>query len=72
MKNTILNNPSQTMNDYGFEVVVDSSIVKDTNYFTFTDKRVIAKILYKFGKIKIYAQDQYYNGEYIQTQCFIL
>ena len=72
IKSTILNNQSQTMTDYGFEVVVDSSIVKDTNYFTFTEKRVIAKILYKFGKIKIYAQDQYYNGEYIQTQCFIL
>lgn len=72
IKEIILSNPSQTMIDYGFEVVTDSSIIELTNYFTFTEKRVKAKMNYKFGTIKIYAQDQYYNGEYIQTQCFIL
>ena len=48
------------------------SIIENTNYFTFTEKRLISKIYYKFGTIKIYAQDHYYGGEYIQTQCFIL
>lgn len=72
MKSIIENNASESMLEYGFEVVVDKSIIENTNYFTFTEKRLISKINYKFGTIKIYAQDHYYGGEYIQTQCFIL
>lgn len=72
MKQIIESNPSPDMLEFGFKVVVDSSITKDTNYFTFTEKRIISKIYYKCGTIKIYARDHYYNGEYIQTQCFML
>ena len=72
MKSTIENNPSESMLEYGFKVIEDKSIIESTNYFTFTEKRLISKIYYKFGTIKIYAQDHYYGGEYIQTQCFIL
>ena len=72
MKSIIENNASESMLEYGFEVIEDKSIIENTNYFTFTEKRLISKIYYKFGTIKIYAQDHYYGGEYIQTQCFIL
>ena len=72
MKEVINSNPSKDMTESGYEIVVDSSITELTNYFTFTKKRLISKINYKFGTIKIYAQDHYYNGKYIQTQCFIL
>ena len=72
MKSIIESNASESMLEYGFEVIVDKSIIESTNYFTFTEKRLISKIYYKFGTIKIYAQDHYYGGEYIQTQCFIL
>lgn len=72
MKTIINNNPSDDMKLYGYQIIVDSSIVELTNEFTFTEKRVKDKIVYKFGTIRIYAQDRYLNGKYVTTECYII
>lgn len=72
MKEYIKNNPSESMQKYGFNIESDSSIVNNTNEFTYTEKRVNAKIKYKFGTIKIYAHDVLLDGIYQFTECFIL
>lgn len=71
MKQTINNNKSEDMIEFGYNIIVDSSIVTKTNYFTYTDKRLISKLTYRFGAIRIYARDLYVNGEYAHTECFI-
>ena len=72
MKNYILNNPSDDMKQYGFEVVVDSSIVELTNQFTYTEQRMREQLIWRFGTIRIYALDYYCNGNLVMTECFIL
>ena len=72
LKETIQNNETEDMKNYGYEIVVDSSIVEITNQFTFTEYRVKNKLALKYGTIRIYARDYYYNGTYITTQCFII
>lgn len=72
MKEYIEKNPSEYMINYGFTVVVDSTIVNDTSEFTYTEKRVKGKIANKFGTIKIYAHDVLLDGVYQFTECFIL
>lgn len=72
MKNVINSNQSEDMKLYGYNIVIDSSIVEDTSQFTYTKQRVIDKIKYKFGTIKIYARDYYNNGQFICTQCYII
>lgn len=72
MKNIINSNVNEYMQEYGYEVVVDSSITSLTNQFTFTEKRVKDKITIKFGTIKIYAQDYYKNGQYMYTECYLI
>lgn len=72
MKKIIESNPSDTMKQYGFSVIEDSSIIDLTNQFTFTETRVLNKITWRFGVIKIYVRDYYKDGIYINTQCFIL
>ncbi len=70
---TVINsNQSEDMRLYGYNIVVDSSIVDITSQFTYTEQRVIDKIKYKFGTIRIYARDYYNNGQYICTQCYII
>lgn len=71
MKDVIKNNETEDMKNFGYEIVVDSSITSKTNYFTYTEKRLISKILYRFGTIRIYAEDLYVNGGYAHTECFI-
>lgn len=71
MKNVIKNNETEDMKNFGYEIVVDSSITSKTNYFTYTEKRLTSKILYRFGTIRIYAEDLYVNGGYAHTECFI-
>lgn len=71
LRNTINKNKTEDMVQYGYNIIVDNSIIKTTNYFTFSEKRVISKLKYIFGTIKIYAQDYYVDGKYITTQCFI-
>ena len=72
IKEVINNNLSEDMKEYGYNIVEDSSIPELTNEFTFTEQRVINKIKFKSGTIRIYARDYYYNGNYVSTQCFII
>lgn len=72
MKEYIEKNPSEYMLQNGFKVEPDPSIVNDTNEFTYTEKRIDGKIKYKFGTIRIYAQDVLLDGVYQSTECFIL
>ena len=72
IRNIINSNPSEDMKLYGYEIVVDSSITEVTTQFTFTEKRVKDKIVWKFGTIRIYAQDYYRNGQYITTECYLI
>ncbi|MCI8587242.1 MAG: hypothetical protein HFJ49_01355 [Clostridia bacterium] len=72
IRKTIENNTSEYMINYGYEIVVDSSIKTSTNQFTFTETRVKNYIVNRFGTIKIYAEDYYRDGQYIMTQCYIL
>lgn len=72
IKSVIENNPSEYMSTYGYNIVVDSSIKENTNQFTFTETRVKSYIGYKFGTIRIYAEDYYKNGQLIMTECYIL
>lgn len=68
----INSNPSQLMQTYGYNVAIDSSITGLTNQFTFFENRVIEKIQNKAGTIRVYAQDYYYYGEYLFTECYII
>ena len=72
IKEVINNNLSEDMKEYGYNIVEDSSIPELTNEFTFTEQRVINKLKFKNGTIRIYARDYYYNGNYVSTQCFII
>lgn len=72
IRNVINSNQSENMQLYGYNIVVDSSIVEITSQFTYTEQRVIDKIKYKFGTIKIYTRDYYNNGQFICTQCYII
>ena len=59
------------MIEFGFETIIDSSIVSKTNYFTYSEKRLDSKLKNSFGTIRIYARDFYVNGKYVQTECFL-
>lgn len=72
IRNVINSNQSEDMKLYGYNIVVDNSIVDVTSQFTYIEQRVIDKIKYKFGTIRIYARDYYNNGQYICTQCYII
>lgn len=72
MKNIINSNPSTSMNQFGYNIVVDSSIVNQTTGFTYTENRVKNAIVYKFGTIRIYARDYYVGNELRWTESFIL
>ena len=50
----------------------NDSLVDITSQFTYTEQRVIDKIKYKFGTIRIYARDYYKNGNLMWSECFIL
>lgn len=71
IKQVIQSNESEYMKTYGYSVVVDSSIKQQANQFTFTENRVKSYIAYRFGTIKIYAEDYYKNGQLIMTECYI-
>lgn len=72
MKNIINSNPSSYMNQFGYNIVVDSSIVNQTTGFTFTETRVKNAIVNSFGTIRIYARDYYVGNELRWTESFIL
>lgn len=72
MRNVIQNNESALMQEFGYNIVIDSSIIAETNQFTFTEYRVKNKIINAFGTIKIYAQDYYHNNQYMYTECYLM
>lgn len=72
IKQVIENNVTEDMSMYGYEIVVDSSIKELTNQFTFTENRVKNALRFKFGTIRIYAEDYYKDGQYIMTECYII
>lgn len=72
IKQIIENNVTEDMSMYGYEIVVDSSIKELTNQFTFTEDRVKNALRFKFGTIRIYAEDYYKDGQYIMTECYII
>ena len=72
IKQVIENNVTDDMKNFGYNIVVDSSIKNKTNQFTFAESRVINAIRLKFETIRIYAEDYYYNGQLIMTECYIL
>ena len=72
IKQVIENNATDDMKNFGYNIVVDSSIKNKTNQFTFAESRVINAIRLKFGTIRIYAEDYYYNEQLIMTECYIL
>ena len=72
IRGVMQNNESDFMKQYGYNIVVDSSIKEQTNQFTYTESRVINYLKYKFGTIRIYAEDYYKNGNLIMTMCYIL
>lgn len=71
IKQVIESNESEYMKQYGYNIVVDSSIKNQANQFTFTATRVKAYIKYCFGTIKVYAEDYYKNGQLIMTECYL-
>ena len=72
MKNIINSNQSANMQKFGYEIVVDSSIIGVASGFTFSEQRVINAVHLSFGPIKIYARDYYVGNELRWTECFIL
>ncbi|MBQ3413829.1 MAG: hypothetical protein IJH39_00445 [Clostridia bacterium] len=72
IQNIINSNPSSMMTEFGFNIVVDSSIVSKTTGFTFTETRVKNAVANSFGTIRIYARDYYKNGQLMWNECFIL
>lgn len=72
IKQVIKENETANMKDFGYNIIVDSSIKNQTNQFTFTTNRVINSIKAKFGTIRIYAEDYYKNGNLVMTMCYIL
>ena len=71
IRNAIIRNESEDMKEYGYEIIVDSSIKEKTNQFTFTENRVKSSIVNRFGTIRIYAEDYYVNNQLIMTECYI-
>lgn len=72
IKQTIINNETDNMKNYEYNIVIDSSIKNLTNQFTYTESRVINNIKYSFGTIKVYAEDYIVNGQVVMTECYIL
>lgn len=72
IKQDIKNNESTYMKQYGYTIVIDESIVTQTNQFTYTNNRVKNMIINKFGTIRIYARDYYLNGNYMYTEAYII
>ena len=70
MKNYIKNNETEDMKEYGYTIVVDSSIVNQTTGFTYSDFNMNSRMGF-VGEIRIYAQDYFVNGEYVETRCYV-
>lgn len=70
IKTYISTHETERMKKYGYSFVVDSEVVKITNPFTYSEFNMNS-CLNRTGEYRIYAQDYYYNGKYVETQCFV-
>lgn len=71
IKNYLETHESTDMKKYGYEIIVDSSIINLTNGFTYSEFNM-SPYTKTAGKIRIYAEDIYINGEFMQTLCYVL
>lgn len=70
IKNYISTHETERMKKYGYSFVVDPEFVKITHPFTYSEFNMNS-CLNRTGEYRIYAQDYYYNGKYVETQCFV-
>ena len=70
IKTYISTHETERMKKYGYSFVVDPDVVKITNPFTYSEFNMNS-CLNRTGEYRIYAQDYYYNGKYVETQCFV-
>lgn len=70
IKNYISTHETERMKKYGYSFVVDPEVVKITHPFTYSEFNMNS-CLNRTGEYRIYAQDYYYNGKYVETQCFV-
>ena len=70
IQNYISTHETERMKKYGYSFVVDPEVVKITHPFTYSEFNMNS-CLNRTGEYRIYAQDYYYNGKYVETQCFV-
>lgn len=70
IKSYISTHETERMKKYGYSFVVDPEVVKITHPFTYSEFNMNS-CLNRTGEYRIYAQDYYYNGKYVETQCFV-
>ena len=70
IKSYICTHETERMKKYGYSFVVDPEVVKITHPFTYSEFNMNS-CLNRTGEYRIYAQDYYYNGKYVETQCFV-
>lgn len=70
IKNYISTHETERMKKYGYSFVVDPEVVKITHPFTYSEFNMNS-CLNRTGEYRVYAQDYYYNGKYVETQCFV-
>lgn len=70
IKNYISTHETERMKKYGYSFVVDPEVIKITHPFTYSEFNMNS-CLNRTGEYRIYAQDYYYNGKYVETQCFV-
>ena len=72
LKQTIQENATSKMKEQGYNIVVDSNITKSCHGFTYSLFNINNALINRSGTIRIYADDYYYNGEFVETRCYIL
>lgn len=70
IKNYIENHESEKMIKYGYDIQIDSNIISDTSGFTYSEFNM-SGLIGRSGTYKIYAQDYYVNGQYVETRCYV-
>ena len=70
IKTYISTHETERMKKYGYSFVVDPNVVNYTNPFTYSEYNM-ATCLDLTGEIRIYARDYFYNGKFVETQCFV-
>lgn len=71
IRNYLTTHESEDMKQYGYTIKIDSSIVGQTTGFTYSELNM-SGCTNTAGTIRIYARDYYLNGNYVETQCFVL